>query len=391
MRIVQSTWSRFWHFDLARELERLGCLEHIFTCLPWWRASKESNDQQIARDKISCNFLMQGVRRVGKKVPGYHASLDMRLGVAETQFYSRWVARNLPECDAYIGISGSGLHAGRLAKSRGAGYVMDRGSTQTRHANRVLKEESRKWNVPWNDVHPWLIENEESEAVEADLITVPSEFVKGTFIEEGTPSTKIRVVPYGVSLQEFHPCGSPPEDRFRLLFVGQFTVRKGVPYLLKAFREFKHPNKELVVVGHVPNEIRELIASIGIENVVFKGAVPRTEVKRYMSTAHALVLPSIEEGLALVQGQALACGCPVIATPNTGSENLFRDGVEGLIVEARSVSALVRAFEQLAEDPNLRRSMSESSLSRVKEFGGWADYAESMIKVFAEAKQCRGV
>jgi glycosyltransferase involved in cell wall biosynthesis len=387
MKIVQSTWVRYHHFDLARELQELGHLERIFTCLPWWKADKESREQNIPRDKISCNFLLQGTRRMGRKMPGYSPAIDAKLAEIETKFFSRWVANSIGECDTYIAISGSGLHAGRKVKRQGSGYVMDRGSTQIRHADQSLGEEYRRWNLHWNPVNPWLIENEEAEAEEAHLITVPSSFVRDTFIKQGTPAEKLRIVPYGVSLQEFHPVGEPEPGIFRLVFVGQLSIRKGAPYLLKAFREFQHPKKELVVVGAVAEEIRPLIQQLGTEHVRFVGAVPRSEVKRYLSTAHAMVLPSIEEGLALVQGQALACGCPVIATPNTGSETLFSHEKEGLIVKERDVKSLVEAFTRLSEDTDLRTSMRHAALERVKDLGGWKTYGRQMLAVAEEAKK----
>jgi alpha-maltose-1-phosphate synthase len=389
LRICQSTWVRYHHFDLARELEQMGHLTRLFTALPWWKADKESREQQIPRNKISCNFLFQGTRRVGKKFPGYSPSMDSRLAVEETKFYSRWVARKLPECDAYIGISGSGLHAGRLAKSRGAGYILDRGSAQIRFSDRVLREEHEKWGQPWTRVHPWLIENEEAEAEEADFITVPSHFVMRTFIDQGTPPEKIRVVPYGVSLTEFFPTQKPPTDVFRLLFVGNFGLRKGAPYLLEAFDKFKHPHKELVVVGSVSREMEGLMASLPTDGVRFVGVKSRDEVKDYMSGAHALVLPSIEEGLALVQGQAMACGCPIIATPNTGSETLFENEIHGLIVDPRSASALTAAFTRLADDEVLRQRMSDHCIVRVSQFEGWNTYAKGMVEVAKESKAAR--
>jgi glycosyltransferase involved in cell wall biosynthesis len=90
-----------------------------------------------------------------------------------------------------------------------------------------------------------------------------------------------------------------------------------------------------------------------------------------MSRSHVLVLPSVEEGLALVQGEAMACGCPVIATTATGCEDLFSDGVEGFIVPDRDTAALADRMQQLADDPALRESMSAAALERVKSLGGW--------------------
>jgi glycosyltransferase involved in cell wall biosynthesis len=93
-----------------------------------------------------------------------------------------------------------------------------------------------------------------------------------------------------------------------------------------------------------------------------------------MARSHVLALASVEEGLALVQGQALACGCPVVATTATGAEDLFSDGVEGFIVPDRDTDALASRLQQLADDPALRERMSAAALERVKTLGGWDHY-----------------
>jgi len=95
-----------------------------------------------------------------------------------------------------------------------------------------------------------------------------------------------------------------------------------------------------------------------------------------MSTSHLMVLPSIEEGLALVQGQALACGCPVLASTNTGGEDLFTDGVEGFIVPVRDVEALTDRMQRLADDPALQQRMNQAALLRVRTIGGWQEYGD---------------
>jgi len=128
------------------------------------------------------------------------------------------------------------------------------------------------------------------------------------------------------------------------------------------------------VVGSVMDDMRQLLAKLPTENVTFIGAIPQTDLARRMSRSHMLVLPSVEEGLALVQGQAMACGCPVIATIATGAEDLFSDGVEGFIVADRDVSAIAARMQQLADDPALQQRMSEASMQRVKTLGGWDTY-----------------
>ena len=95
-----------------------------------------------------------------------------------------------------------------------------------------------------------------------------------------------------------------------------------------------------------------------------------------MSRSHVLVLPSVEEGLALVQAQAMACECPVIATRATGAEDLFTDRIEGFIVDDRDVDALTARLQQVADDPALRERLAAAARLRVQGIGGWDAYGE---------------
>jgi len=101
-----------------------------------------------------------------------------------------------------------------------------------------------------------------------------------------------------------------------------------------------------------------------------------------MSRSHVLVLPSIEEGLALVQAEAMACGCPVIATDHTGAEDLFEDGTEGFIVPIRHADAIAARLQQLADDPDLRARMSEACIARVRRLGGWHEYGSRALAAY---------
>jgi glycosyltransferase involved in cell wall biosynthesis len=103
-----------------------------------------------------------------------------------------------------------------------------------------------------------------------------------------------------------------------------------------------------------------------------------------MSSSHVLVLPSVEEGLALVQAQAMACGCPLISSTNTGGEDLFSDCVEGFLVPIRSPEAIAERLQQLADDPDLQQRMSEAALTRVRTIGGWHAYGEKWMDLICD-------
>jgi glycosyltransferase involved in cell wall biosynthesis len=97
-----------------------------------------------------------------------------------------------------------------------------------------------------------------------------------------------------------------------------------------------------------------------------------------------MVMPSLDEGMALVQGQAMACGCPVIATTNSGAEDLFTDGVEGFIVPVRDANALADRMQRLTDDQALQRRMSEAALQRVRSIGGWSEYGDRWQNLLLE-------
>ena len=217
---------------------------------------------------------------------------------------------------------------------------------------------------------------EEAIYAQADAITVPSGFARRSFLESGVPAEKVHVIPYGVRLENFTPVGTPPQDRFEVLFAGAVGLRKGFPYLLDAFARLRHPAKRLRVAGSVQADLKPILASLPQTGVEYLGSVSQPELARLMSTSHVLALPSIEEGLALVQGQALACGCPVIASTNTGAEDLFTDGMEGFIVPIRSPDAILARMQELADDPQLQARMREAALRRVQAIGGWSDYGD---------------
>jgi glycosyltransferase involved in cell wall biosynthesis len=103
-----------------------------------------------------------------------------------------------------------------------------------------------------------------------------------------------------------------------------------------------------------------------------------------MSRARVMVLPSIEEGLALVFAQAMACGCPVVGRTHTGVEDLISDGREVFIVAPRNVDALVEKLTILYRDRALVEQMSVRAVERIASVGGWDAYGRAMMTVFDE-------
>ena len=379
MRVLQTVFGVFHHFELARELDRRGHLEAVYSTWPWRRLRREG----LPHSKVK-TFPWWGLPdyllgRTGLDLPRLQDELGYRNALAFdrwTEHQLRTIFRRGQRIDALIGISGSSLAAGQLLQQEGGIFFCDRGSTHQRYQEQVVSEEYRHWGVqrPVSDHRD--TRREEAIYEVADAITVPSSVARRSFVHMGIPAEKVHVIPYGVRLEQFGPVGTPPRDEFAVLFAGSVGLRKGVPYLLEAFAAVRAPRKRLRVVGSVQEEMRAILHRLPREHVEFLGVLPQGELAGLMSRSHALVLPSIEEGLALVQAQALACGCPVICSTHTGGEDLFTDGVEGFVVPVRDPAALADRMQRLADTPALQASMRAAALARVQSLGGWSVYGD---------------
>jgi glycosyltransferase involved in cell wall biosynthesis len=266
--------------------------------------------------------------------------------------------------------------------ARGGSYVCSRGSSHILYQKRILEEEYARWSVPPPDGFPdWLVERELAEYAAADAIAVPSQFVLRSFVECGVPREKLHLCTYGVTPSVFQR--RPRVDaRFRVLFVGSASIRKGIAYLLEAARPLVRRGRlDVWLVGAVAPEARELLGRYA-DVFTAKGFVPPARLAETYSHGSVLVLPSVEEGLGRVQAQAMACGLPVIATANTGVEDILTDGREGFIVPIRDAAAIRERLEWMLESPDAHREMSEAAVRRASTFQGWQAYGAAVERMY---------
>ena len=386
MRVLQTVFGVFHHFELARELRRRGHLQAIYSTWPWRRLRREGLDRALVRSFPWLHVLEYAAGRSPVDLPWLPLLpwLTDELGYRNALAFDRWTAAHLGDLlrkgerpDALIAISGSSLRAGQFLQRHGGVFVCDRGSTHQRFQEEVVSAEFRRWGINRRVSDPRDTAREEALYDLADAITVPSSAARRSFLQHGVPANKVHVIPYGVRLDQFTPARvAPPGGEFNVLFAGAVGLRKGVPYLLQAFAALRHPHKRLQIAGAVQAEIRPLLGKLPTEGVEFLGSVSQPALAELMRRSHVLVLPSIEEGLALVQAQAMACSCSVLCSTSTGGEDLFTDDQEGFIVPPGDAPALTRRLQQLADDPQLQHRMRAAALRRVQGLGGWTDYGD---------------
>ena len=387
MRVVLASQGKTSHYNLARYLYAKDMLEKLFTGYPRWKLRHEN----LPNDRVSTFPWVITPYMALLKTPLMRGVLQYEISWFLSSTFDRYVASCMPKCDVFIGMSGSSLSAGRAVQQQGGIYVCDRASTHIILQDRLLREEYARHGKSFSGIDQRFIEKELAEYDQADMIKVPSEFVRQSFLKQNFSPKKIIKAPYGVDLQHFMKIGEPSSKYFDVVFVGRVSFRKGIPDLLRAFQNFKHPCKRLTVVGSMSREVRDYLSGYSIpENVIFTGHCPQWRLKEILSRSHVMVLPSIEEGLAKVIVQSLACGCPVIASENTGAQELIVNEVHGFIVPIRNPGAIVNCLDRLNDEPDLRERMSTAALKLTHEkLCGWEAHGDCIITELTRWKEIK--
>jgi glycosyltransferase involved in cell wall biosynthesis len=217
----------------------------------------------------------------------------------------------------------------------------------------MILEEMERW-PGWAKVRGRITEEYwkriEAEWKAADAVLVNSEWSKQALVQQGVPAEKIITVPLALDLpRKEAPQPINPVGTLKALWLGSVVIRKGIQYLVEAARLLEGRDIEFLLAGPL--------------------AISREAVESFPRNIKVLVfvLPTISDGFAVTQLEAMAHGLPVVTTPNCG--RVVTDGVDGLIVPVRDGRALADALGRVEGDRALLREMSHNALQCVKNYG----------------------
>lgn len=179
------------------------------------------------------------------------------------------------------------------------------------------------------------------------------------------------------------------QETVHILFMGRMVWYKGCDILLQAFKQMKHKNCTLTMLGEGPlkDVWKQKAQEMDLTNVVFTGMVSEEEKIQCIEESDFLVLPSISkaEAFALVQIEAMAFGKPVINTNlPSGVPYISVHGETGLTVEPENVQALADAMDKLVEDEELRKEYGKNARQMVEQEYTQEKMTERHRKVFEE-------
>ncbi len=379
-----SVCGAFHAYSLANELYRRRHLGTLFTSYPGWYLPRRFRTE-FPSAHVRSNWLQFAVEAAHRLAPR-----DPEAAWWLREAHDVFTARGLREgSDIFVGWSGCSLRALRRARGLGMTTVLVRGSAHIAEQMALLAREHDRLGLPFTQAQR-TVERELEEYAEVDLIQTNSSFAADSFVARGVDPGRIVMVNTGVDLDRFRPV--PRDDRatFRVITCGSLGVRKGIHVLLEAFARAALPHAELWLIGPVLPELAPLAARHASPAVRFVGPIANAELHRHFSQGDVFVMPSIEEGLAAVQAQAMACGLPLVSSRASGGADLLSaDGVEGFLVPPGDVEALTERLVWCHGHREALRAMGEAALGRARGALTWDAYGARIAARYRDVVAAR--
>ena len=267
---------------------------------------------------------------------------------------------------AYIWPSAS-LNIHKKLHERGIPTIVEAINTRMSLAKKILDEAYEELGEsPSHGITKERIEEEEEKYCYSDAIFAPNRHVEAAL---GNSPMEGKIIPtsYGVntSKRRDHAKIAPEESSLTFMFCGYCCVRKGVHFLLEAWKTMPGKHRLLLVGGIEPliaDKYKDILAD---DRVEYLGFVKNVHAE--FARADVFVFPSLEEGGPQVTYEAALHGLPILASP-MGASRLGDSEGTMLIVEPRQTDELLSALEQIAESGELRESLGQTAFHAVQEF-----------------------
>jgi len=267
-----------------------------------------------------------------------------------------------PPGSVFFGFCHANRHAFPVAKAKGFRTILGQFDPGPREQDIVEREcEARpEIQTTWQRYSAELVASWREEVVLSDAVIVNSAWSRECLVATGVPLEKIVVVPLvyttgaprGITRE--YPARFTRERPFRVLFLGQVNLRKGIARLLDAAKILIGRPVEIRLVG--PTDISNLAELSRGLPVKYYGPVPRAEVEQHYREADIFILPTLSDGYAITQLEAMAWGLPVIASRYCGS--VVQHERNGIILSEPTGEEIAATLDKFIEKPESLRRLS---------------------------------
>ena len=208
-------------------------------------------------------------------------------------------------------------------------------------------------------------------------LLLPSENSKESFLCNGVPNEKLKVIGRGVDTDLFMPQSAHADSKFRLVFCGRVCERKGIRQVVEAWEYAALPNSELLVLGNIDPDIQDLVEDHSDGNIRWLGF--QKDILPFLRECDAQILLSRREGMAKSLLEGASCGLATITTKDSGFPML--DGKNGFLVDREDTARTAELLRCLHQNRTLCLETGAEGRRTVL-----ADYSwEAFRKKFLEA------
>jgi glycosyltransferase involved in cell wall biosynthesis len=387
------------HFFPARSFQARGWLERLYTDL-WcrWgrsllrrgpsalRALAGRYHSDIPSNRVvsfnSASMMDRFFRHDRQPERFYDECLRIGIGFDESMLRQLERQQFDSKSDAFFTYNTGCLKSLRSLRDRGVFTVVDQ-VDPARTEYEVARAEIAKW-PGWDTgiqaIPDSYFERMSAEWEAASAVLVNSNWSAKALQSQSVPREKIMIVPLF-----FDPSSIPQVERHPkkgtlvILWLGLVVLRKGIQYLIEAARLLQGRDLRFDIVG--PIIISEQATRSAPPNVRFLGRYSREQTAVAYEDADVFVLPTLSDGFAITQLEAMAYGLPVVATPNCG--DVVDHDVNGLIVPAGDSQALAAALARLDDDRQLVAAMSVKAWEKSRRFS-LTEFADRLESEFHE-------
>ena len=199
------------------------------------------------------------------------------------------------------------------------------------------------------------------------------------------------IIPNGIDTRHFNPDVAPIEQfndgKINILFVGRMEKRKGVNYLLDAYKLVKKevPNSRLIIVGpgiRLRHKYEKQVMRNGLKDVIFTGYTSYDDLPRYYKTASIVCAPAIGwESFGIVLLEAMAVGKPLVASNIKGYASVITHGEDGLLVPPKNSKKLAEILLSLINDKPLQQKLEANGRAKALEYD-WEKVTQKLIDYY---------
>ena len=239
--------------------------------------------------------------------------------------------------------------------------VCEASSAHPRYKKKIVDNEFIKFKLKPETYSDKIYKDQLNFFKKSDYFFAPSNFVVNSLIKNGVAKKQIFFTPFGVDTNFYSKGKYKKEDKkIRIVCVGDFNLRKGSFYILKAFNQICDNNLELHFIGAVDRDLRKICKKeLSDKRIKLLGTMNKLSLKNHLKNYDIFCLASLEEGMSISMLEAMSMSLVPICSENTGAKDIIKNGYDGFIFKIRDIEGIKNSILKLKNNPKILNQMSK--------------------------------